>query len=119
MSTEKTFALKLRARREAAGLTQQQLAGQVNAAGYRMYQSTIAKIETGSRAIRLNDAVALAAALDLPLTDLLDDGDASHRAVTAARILRAAERQLREKIAAQVLRGTGAGTSLTEEAAGG
>ena len=65
------FAQCLRAAREAAGLTQQQLAGHLTRLGYSMRQTTISKIEAGQRPVWLGEAVALADAVGASLAELV------------------------------------------------
>ena len=56
------LARRLRALREAAQLTQRQLADRMAGAGYQMHQTTIAKIESGDRPVTIGEAVAAAPA---------------------------------------------------------
>lgn len=65
------FAARLREAREARRWTQQQLAGAMNALGAPMDRTTIAKLEKGHRQARVEELVALAAALDVSPTYLL------------------------------------------------
>jgi transcriptional regulator with XRE-family HTH domain len=73
VNPEATFARRLRALREESGLTQRQLADQVTAAGYRMHQTTIAKIESLERPVALGEAVVLARVIGVSLPGLLDE----------------------------------------------
>ena len=59
--------------RKSAGLTQRQLADQMTSAGYRMHQTTIAKIEAGERPVIVGEAAALAIILGVGLADLITD----------------------------------------------
>jgi len=74
-ATEVLFAERLRALREAADLTQNQLAEQMTQRGIAMHQTTIAKIELNQRPVRLNEAAAFATALRVNVTDLLTDSE--------------------------------------------
>lgn len=65
------FARCLRAAREAAGLTQKQLADHMTGRGYQMRQGTISKIEAAERFVWLGEAISLAEAVGASLTDLL------------------------------------------------
>lgn len=57
---EVKFGQDLRAARERLGISQEQLASQMRAAGYNAYrQNTIYRIESGLRGIRLGEALAL------------------------------------------------------------
>jgi len=58
--------------RHEAGLTQRQLANLMREAGSPMYQSTIGKIEAGSRTVSIGEAVQFAAALGVQLSDIID-----------------------------------------------
>src|SRR5260370_39097962 len=101
---ETSFALTLRKMRKAGGLTQDELAEKRNATGCcRYHQTTITKIEAGDRAITLNDVAAAAAALGVRVADLID-GDLT-AAVSASDRRRALDRQRRQRIAADILRG--------------
>lgn len=65
------FAQCLRVAREMAGLTQQQLADAMSAAGYPMRQNTISTIEAGTRKVWLGEAMFLAGFVGMTLGDLL------------------------------------------------
>ena len=68
--SEEHFRKNLRARREALGVSQAALAEDLERLGYPLVQQTIAKIESGKRPVRLDEAVALARALDTSLDQL-------------------------------------------------
>src|SRR5260370_38644649 len=68
--SDATFARRLRLVREAAGMTQQQLADAMAATGNRIHRSTIGKIESGDRPVTIGEAVQLAGILGIPLADL-------------------------------------------------
>lgn len=53
--------------------------------GTGMHATTIAKIEAGDRAVRIDEAVAIADALDIPLDDLLPDDPNPPTALKRAR----------------------------------
>lgn len=72
-SVDAVFARRLRDVRGIAGLTQQQLADRMTAAGYKMFRSQIGKIENGDRPVTVGEATVLAAALGVELTELLTD----------------------------------------------
>lgn len=91
---DQVFARQLRAIRQAAGLTQQQLADRVSEAGARMHRSGIAKIEAGDRVVSVGEALQLAAALGTGLADLVTDPSPGHRErAEALAQLRAAEHE--------------------------
>ncbi len=85
---DEIFARRLRALRLAAGLTQQQLAGQAG-----MHRSAIAKSEAGDRVVPVGEAFRLAGALGTSVRELVTDpGDGTGRARADAQVrLRAAE----------------------------
>lgn len=60
MSPGDVFAAWLRTSRNAAGVSQQQVANALKAKGSSLAQSQVAKIERGERPVRLDEAVALA-----------------------------------------------------------
>jgi transcriptional regulator with XRE-family HTH domain len=69
---ESVFAARLRQAREAAGMTQPQLADRLyEASGIRLDPSAITRIERGKRTIRLNEAAHLAVILDIRIGDLM------------------------------------------------
>ena len=95
-SFDEQFGKKVRALRERA-LTQSQLAAEMTAAGHRMYQTTIAKIESGERPVSFDEAVSLAEVLGADLAEMAGmhtaGEDSAQRALVDARIaVRAAER---------------------------
>lgn len=59
------FALRLREAREARGWRQQDLSDRMGQLGAPMDRTTLAKIERGKREARLEEMIALAAALDV------------------------------------------------------
>lgn len=69
------FARKLREARQAAGVTQQQVADLMTQAGYRFHRSAVAKIELGERPVTIGEAVQFAVILGMPLTELVTDHD--------------------------------------------
>lgn len=81
LTAASNFGRSVRAAREHAQWTQQQLSDALAKHGLRIDTSAITRIENGSRDPRLSEAEAIAAALDLPLSDLLS------RDVTATRLL--------------------------------
>jgi transcriptional regulator with XRE-family HTH domain len=70
-SADATFARRVRDLREIADLTQRRLAEQMTVMGYRMHQTTIAKIEAGERPVSIGEAVAFASVLGVEMPDLL------------------------------------------------
>jgi transcriptional regulator with XRE-family HTH domain len=86
------FARRVRQLRESAGLTQRQVADQMTGAGYRMHQTTIAKIEADDpRPVYVGEAVTLARILGVSLSDLLSEPtEVDERQLADARIAVAA-----------------------------
>lgn len=81
---ERVLGVQARAYREKLGMTQDEVADAMNARGFSMRQSTIAKIEGAQRPVRVSEAVALAAVLHADLADLLAD-PAQHDVLASAR----------------------------------
>ena len=72
-----TFARRLTEERQRAGLSQAALAARItDLIGRSMDPSAVARAEKHERAIRLDEAVAIADVLQMPLTSLLRDKDA-------------------------------------------
>lgn len=59
--------------RKKRGLTQAELAERLGTYGHRMHQVTVAKLETGQRPTRVNEAVALSEILEVPVSALIPD----------------------------------------------
>jgi transcriptional regulator with XRE-family HTH domain len=82
------FARRLRAVREASGMTQQELADAMAATGNKIHRSTIGKIESGDRPVTIGEAVQLAGILGVGLAELVTDTgqDEAHRARVEAQV---------------------------------
>lgn len=78
-SPEWFFAESMRRAREKAGVSQQALAERMVDAGFPWRQSTVHSVERGGRRVQLNEAVAIADALDISLYEALgwQDADAA------------------------------------------
>lgn len=103
---EQAMARRLKALRQAAGLSQVELAERMSGRGQPWRQSTVWKIECGRRNVRVGELADLAAILGVTPAALLSDQDCAD-AVTARDVM---ERALREQVAAEILsstRGTG------------
>ncbi|MEU1433970.1 helix-turn-helix transcriptional regulator [Streptomyces sp. NPDC005786] len=74
MTDNDAFAEWLRTTRSDAGLSQGKVADAMNAEGFVFYQQTIAKVESGERPVRLDEATALARILGANLGDVLGAG---------------------------------------------
>lgn len=73
---EELFADRLRELRQAAGMSQAAFADRLSEVlGRAIYPSAITRIEKGDRSVRLDEAVAAARALDVPLGSLVSDKD--------------------------------------------
>lgn len=70
-STEATFSKRVREERESAGLSQTELARKLDGHGLKLDPTAITRLERGSRAIRLGEAVAIAEVLGQPLPEML------------------------------------------------
>lgn len=71
MSTSQVFRRRLKEARTRRGWKQSDLSQRVTELGHPLDRATIAKIEQDKRGVTLDDAVALAAALDVPPFALL------------------------------------------------
>lgn len=82
------FARRLRQVREAARLTQQELADVMASTGNKIHRSTVGKIENGERPVTVGEAVQLAGILGVPLMDLVTErcADSESEQVRRARI---------------------------------
>ncbi|MGW7706318.1 helix-turn-helix transcriptional regulator [Streptomyces sp. NPDC054771] len=70
---EANFALRMKLLREARGLSQAEIATRLSRMGVAVPQQTIARIETGKRSLRLDEATAIARALNADLLDMVQD----------------------------------------------
>lgn len=116
-TTDQRFGELIRRRREAIGLTQEEVAVAVGEDGLSLSNTSLAKAEVGTRSVKIPEAVALARVLSLhlDLLELTDSGDeltalmsrASAEAATAARVASEAtaeaERRQRQATALEVL----------------
>lgn len=73
------FSKRVRELRKSQGWTQSDLAKRMTAAGYPMHLTTIAKLEAATRPTPVEEAYALAAIFELPVTELLTSADDSDR----------------------------------------
>lgn len=85
---EQVIARTVRSERERHGLTQQELATRLTAAGMPIHQTGLGRLEAGQRAIRIDELYTIAAALDIsPLALLPSLSDAAGGdPVTVARL---------------------------------
>jgi transcriptional regulator with XRE-family HTH domain len=81
-----TFARRLREERERAGVSQAEVARRVSEyLGIDLSPIAITKVESRARSVKIEEAVAMAEALKVPLTGLLADRDALEAEVLRAR----------------------------------
>ncbi|GAB3944131.1 hypothetical protein GCM10029976_067760 [Kribbella albertanoniae] len=111
-----TFARRLRMERERQGLSQAELARRVTEVlGVNVDKSAVARIEQQTRAIRLDEAAAMAEVLGLPIAALLSDRSAGENEALKQQYLAdrvAAQRQW-EQIRQEIDRLTGLIQSLS------
>ncbi|WP_197287506.1 helix-turn-helix transcriptional regulator [Streptomyces apocyni] len=72
-SAEAHFARRLRVIRETLGLSQADLANRITKAGMSMPQQTVARIESGKRSIRLDEAGIISDILQVTLQEMMSD----------------------------------------------
>jgi transcriptional regulator with XRE-family HTH domain len=82
MTIQEIFTKRLIAERERRGWSQAELSRRVTALGHNLKKDAMSKIERGGREVTLKDAVALAAALNVPLPALLFDFSSDELALT-------------------------------------
>ncbi|WP_162819226.1 helix-turn-helix domain-containing protein [Leifsonia aquatica] len=70
-SVEQAFGRAVKAARNERGMSQRSLAEYLGRRGGRLDQSAIARIESGERAIRLDEAASLSEALDIDLEPIM------------------------------------------------
>jgi transcriptional regulator with XRE-family HTH domain len=70
---EAIVAKNVRRLREAHGLSQQQLGNDLIPLGVGMHQTTVAKLEAGSKPLRLNEVTAIAAYFEVPIESLWEE----------------------------------------------
>jgi len=73
--TDVVIGERVRQRRISLGLSQDALAGRLQAAGIAWSQGTLSKVENGDRPVRLSETPSLATVLDLPWYQLLESAD--------------------------------------------
>jgi transcriptional regulator with XRE-family HTH domain len=81
-AADRRFGQRLRALREERGMSQQTLVTLLEGLGITSWhQTTVGKVEVGTRPMRLAEALAVAAVFDMTVDELLEDPD-SERART-------------------------------------
>jgi transcriptional regulator with XRE-family HTH domain len=105
---EAGVAKNVRKLRESRGLSQQQLGQDLSSFGVGMHQTTVAKLEAGSKPLRLNEVAAIAAYFEVPieslwkwsvLEQLEDEGLLTTIALTKADLANAREESARAQAA--------------------
>lgn len=71
LSPEGAFRQRMREARTAARMTQGELSARLAELGYKLSRGAIADIERGQRAVRLNDALAISAALGVAPVNMM------------------------------------------------
>lgn len=69
------FGLHVKDLRKARGWSQEELANRMSAVGHPMHQTTVAKLESGSRPTNVGEVAALAAIFRLSIAALFDRSD--------------------------------------------
>lgn len=82
--TETQFGRRMRHERERRGLRQEDLANLIRQGGMKIHVSTISKMESGMRMIRLSEAAAIAKALKVTLDEMTTVPPASTAGVDVA-----------------------------------
>ena len=86
-AVNEVFARRLREARASRGWNQERLADEVTRIGHPIGRVTISKIEAGKRGVLIEEAIALAAALDVAPAHLLlpiDAGEGPHAQTSPA-----------------------------------
>ncbi len=86
ISPERAFGLRIRSLRRARSWTQDEVAQWMTAAGYPMHQTTVAKIESGSRPTSVGEVDALASIFGKSVASLFTDGEPESRQEEVARL---------------------------------
>ena len=72
---EKIFGQRIREMRQLRGWTQDELAREMSDAGHQMHQTTVAKLESGTRPTSVAEVGALATLLEVPIGSLFGAAD--------------------------------------------
>lgn len=102
---ERVFGIQVRELRQARGWTQDQFANALAALGFPIHQTTVAKMEGGTRPTSVGEIAAIAKLFDVPIGTLFErPGDmATHLHLATLKIaIESIEReqaQLRERLA--------------------
>jgi len=95
-AADQRFAAGVRHARERAGLSQGALAEKMAGEGYPFRQQTVSEIESGQRAVRMGEGLALARVLAVPVESLVRPEGVAHQGWTITE----AKRDLQAALAA-------------------
>jgi transcriptional regulator with XRE-family HTH domain len=70
--TDKRFGKRVKAKRDARGWSQAEMATMLTDMGAHMHATTVAKIEAGDRSVRINEASAIADLFEVSVDSLLN-----------------------------------------------
>lgn len=84
-AAEDGFVRQMMRRRSTLGLSQTELAERIIARGGSMFQQTIAKIESGQRAVKIAEAALIASALETNISKMLEADERERDEPTAER----------------------------------
>jgi transcriptional regulator with XRE-family HTH domain len=94
-AADRHFGQRLRALREERGMSQQTLVALLGERGITSWhQTTVGKVEVGTRPVRLAEALAVAAVFDMTVDELLQDPDSERARSRRARQLLARRSEL-------------------------
>ena len=118
MAFDRAFGARMRQARERAGISQEHLSSNlVLMHDVHWHQTTVGKIESGGRPIRLSEAVAVADLLHVPLAELVYDSADDTPRIDRVALAYAELARVRQDIDAQLtrLRGEMAATQVSTE----
>lgn len=95
---EQLFGARVKALRQARGLTQEQLGERMTNAGYPMHQTTVAKLESAGRPTSVGEVAVLATLFGVPISSLfgITEGDVdAHRQQMRLHLLAVADENAR------------------------
>lgn len=70
----RSFGSRVRAARGSRGWTQDELSRRMTAVGYPLHQTTIAKLESGTRPTSVEEMLVLGAVMGVPVSEFLEPG---------------------------------------------
>jgi transcriptional regulator with XRE-family HTH domain len=95
IAADRRFGQRLRELREERGMSQQMLVTLLGELGITSWhQTTVGKVEVGTRPVRLAEALAVAAVFDMTIDELLEDPDSERARSRRARQLLARRSEL-------------------------